>query len=94
MRSAGSVLVQHFAGDVAMNEEATVSQRWRTVLGVIGLLFCASIIILATVYGKADNTLHSSSLAWAWTGFLGILAGVGFGAIVQFIPALTATVKK
>jgi hypothetical protein len=73
-----------------MTDEGNVSQRWRTILGVAGLLFCGSIIIIATVYGRADNSLHSSSLAWAWTGFIGILAGVGFGAIVQFIPALTA----
>jgi hypothetical protein len=83
-------LVRHSSGDLEMTEESNVSQRWRTILGVMGMLFCGYIILVCTYTGRADNSLHSSSLAWAWTGFLGILAGVGFGAIVQFIPALTA----
>jgi hypothetical protein len=83
-------LVSALAGDLEVTEEVTVSRRWRTILGTAGLLFCGLLILLITYTGKSDNSLHASSLAWAWTGFLGILAGIGFGAIAQFIPVLVA----
>jgi amino acid transporter len=58
----------------------------KAIFAVAALLFCAGIIVWLLLYGKADNSLHSSALSWAFCIGAGVLAGVGFGAVAHLIP--------
>lgn len=62
----------------------------RIAFAIAFLLFFSAIIVYVIIYGKADNSLHSSALAWAFLGVMGILAALGFGAVIEAIPYLFA----
>lgn len=69
---------------ISMNSTA------RIVFGCIFLAFFSGIIVYLILYGKADNSLHSSALAWCFLGDIGILAAFGFGGIAEYLPYVFA----
>ena len=69
-------------------EEKPIPTTWRIVTAYLVLLFNAGTIIWILIYGHSDNLLHQNALSWAYIASVGVLAGVGFGQIVQFLPSL------
>jgi 4-amino-4-deoxy-L-arabinose transferase-like glycosyltransferase len=65
----------------------------RIAFAIAGLLFCAGTILWILLYGKADNSLHTSALSWSDSLAFGIFAGVGFGAVAFLIPAFADSKK-
>lgn len=65
-----------------------INQTWKTILTICVLACNGSIIVWLILYGKADNSLHTSALGWSYLTVLGILAGLGFGAISGALPTL------
>lgn len=47
------------------------------------LAFCALVITLVTALGDPNNSLHTSSLAWAWAVAAVTFAGYVFGAVID-----------
>ncbi|MBX9757226.1 MAG: hypothetical protein K2Y29_00505 [Beijerinckiaceae bacterium] len=63
----------------------STSRRW-----LVGLCLGAMFALIAIVTWKGDpsNSLHTSAQSWGFTVFGGILAGLGFGAVAEFVPFL------
>lgn len=66
----------------------SMNSSFRIAFAIAFLIFFSFIIVYLIFYGKPDNSLHSSALAWAFLGDMGILAALGFGQIVESIPYL------
>jgi hypothetical protein len=66
----------------------------KLIFAIAALLFCGATAVWLILYGKADNSLHTSALSWAFTLAAGVLAGVGFGAIAYLIPGFQPVEKK
>lgn len=52
------------------------------------LIFCGLVITLVTALGNPENSLHTSSLAWAWAVAAVTFAGYVFGAVVDNLNVL------
>ena len=60
---------------------------------MVMLIFCALMVIYVTGWGNPDNSLHTSSLAWAWGSAVVTLFAYVFGAVVDNLNVLKL-VKK
>jgi hypothetical protein len=60
--------------------------KWKIAFAVLALAFNAGLVVWLMLYGKPDNSLHTSALSWAFTLSVGVLAGGGFGAVADLIP--------
>lgn len=65
-------------------------RRWALIFGGTTLVFCLGLIVLVLLYGKPDNSLHASGLAWAFSMVGVVLAGLGFGAALQLLGPVLA----
>ena len=63
-----------------------IGRQARNNFAIAGLLFCAVDVIWCTVWGNPANSLHTSAQAWGFGIAVGILAGLGFGAVAHMIP--------
>ena len=63
-----------------------INRSWRTGIAVVMLILCWLLIWWIVVDGDPKNSLHTSALAWAFATAMGIMAGLGFGAIVNYLP--------
>ena len=59
------------------------SRQTRRKLVQATLLFCAGVITFALGWGDPNNSLHSSSLAWAFATATATLFAYVFGAVVD-----------
>ncbi len=69
-----------------------INSTWKVVIAIAVLAFNGAIIALLIWKGDTNNSLHTSALAWSYMSGLGVLAGIGFGAIAGLLPSLV--VKK
>lgn len=60
----------------------------RTVVAVLVMLFCGWIIVWTMLWGQPANSLHASALSWGFTVLVCTMAGLGFGAVLPYIPDL------
>ncbi len=67
------------------------NNTWKAVITLGTFLFNGAIITFCLLKGDPANSLHSSSLSWAFTVSLVILAGLGIGA---FTPAIIDAYTK
>lgn len=74
------------------------SSVWRAITGVFTYAFFIGMIVGITFWGKPDNSLHASALSWCFTGFIGLLAAVGFagtgGLTAAAATIIAGTTKK
>ena len=49
----------------------------------VTLIFCYSLILGITFGGDGDNSLHQSSLSWAFSLSIFVIAGYIFGAVIE-----------
>lgn len=68
-------------------------QRTRIWFAGMALAFCGAVIVWLVLYGQSENSLHASALSWAFTVSIGVLAAVGFSAIVGIVPLYLAARK-
>jgi len=69
----------------------SMNNTWKTVITIAVLLFHGAIVVYLIFYGKSDNSLHTSAMAWSFATGAAILAGLGFGAIA---PLIATALKK
>lgn len=62
--------------------------RSKLLFAIAALLFFGGVIVWTLIYGKPENSLHSSAQSWSFLLGAGVLAGVGFGAIANVIPLM------
>jgi hypothetical protein len=67
--------------------------KWKIAFAVLALAFNAGLVVWLMLYGKPENSLHTSALSWAFTLSAGVLAGVGFGAVAHLIPGFKPAEK-
>lgn len=65
--------------------EPPANKTLRALIGLTTLGATTALIIWLMLYGKSENSLHTSALSWAFTLHALILVGFGFGAA---LPAL------
>lgn len=68
---------------------APLSRSWRTGIAVASVIASWILIWWVTINGNPSNSLHQSALSWAFALQMGVLAGLGFGAIVDYLPFTT-----
>lgn len=68
-----------------------LDKGWHLGIGLAALAFCFASIVRLLLYGKSENLLHQNALSWSYIVAGGILAGFGFGAIIEFMPWLRST---
>lgn len=65
-----------------------MNNTWKGVIVAVVLLLCITAVAYLLVAGVPDNSLHASILSWSFTLIAGILAGLGFGTMAQFVPQM------
>jgi hypothetical protein len=63
-----------------------IGPRTRVIAAAIGGMFAMGIVIYLVTKGSPTNSLHESALSWSYLMMMGILGGLGFGAIKDLIP--------
>lgn len=71
--------------------EPPANRTLRALIGLSTLGGTSMLIVWLMLYGKGDNSLHTSALSWAFTLHALILVGFGFGAA---LPALSGYLPK
>lgn len=71
--------------------EPPANKTLRALIGLATLGGTSMLIVWLMLYGKGDNSLHTSALSWAFTLHALILVGFGFGAA---LPALSSLLPK
>ncbi len=69
-------------------EKPTLNSTWKITIALIVLAFNACTLWWLLLYGHSENLLHQNALSWQYMISGGVLAGIGFGEIVQFLPAI------
>jgi hypothetical protein len=64
--------------------DGIINKTGQAVIAIAMIIFCAGMVVLLTRYGSPSNSLHESSLSWAWTGIV-----IGLGAVLGNISAAT-----
>lgn len=59
-----------------------ISKDWRTGIAVAVLFLAAVAIAYLIGWGRPENSLHDSALAWSFGVVLAVLAGIGVAAVV------------
>ncbi len=59
--------------------------EWRTAIGLIVLLFNGGIIVWCIGWGNPANLLHQNALSWSYISGLAVLAGLGFGTVIEYL---------
>jgi hypothetical protein len=64
-----------------------VGPRTRVAAAAIGGTFAMGMVIYLVMKGSPTNSLHESALSWSYLMIMGILIGLGFGAIKDMLPS-------
>ena len=62
--------------------DPVINKTGRALVAIATLGFCLGMIVWLDLYGSPANSLHQSSLSWAWTGVV-----IGLGALLGNITA-------
>lgn len=78
-----------------MTDDTTtyVNNTGRAALALVALAFNAAIILYLIYYGKAENSLHASALAWSYATSIALLAGLGLGAALPTVLQILGAKK-
>jgi hypothetical protein len=68
-------------------EETPLGPRTRVTAAAIGGSFAMGMAIYLVLKGSPTNSLHESALSWSYLMMVGILIGLGFGAIKDLMPS-------
>lgn len=71
-----------------MSESPPVNRTGQAIIGICVLIACCATVGWLLVFGKADNSLHSSALSWSFTLIGVIVIGFGIGAALPQILEL------
>lgn len=67
---------------------APINNTGRAIFMAATLVFCGSLIVWVILFGKAENGLHQTALSWSFTLMAVVLAAIGVGSVLPFVPAL------
>lgn len=70
------------------------TRQTRKQLVIATLIFCWLIIAYVVGFGKPDNSLHTSALAWAFASSMGVVFAYVFGAVFDNLNFLRAATNK
>ena len=68
--------------------ESPVNRTGQAIIGITVLILCGVLVVWLMMFGKADNSLHSSALSWSFTLIGVIVIGFGIGAALPQILEL------
>ncbi len=65
-----------------------INKTGRAVIAIAIIVFCLGDIVWLQFYGKPDNSLHASSLSWAWWAVTVMSAALGLNVTADVIAQM------